>query len=248
MEAMPTKEPTVSSLAITYVASGGFSRTDARLTIDEQGAGRLFLGSPRSLPPAGELETVGLFEGPVDARLRTRLVKLLAELPAGPPAGGAAVPGSVIRHLAVTTGGRAAPEITIPGYAEPPLDAVETVLQKLMTKLVTQPAEAVRLRIETGGAFVLSSVGTRPVRLVSLDGLRGTLVRQDPKGAMLGTSAVAPPTSGRVRLAPGEELRLPVAVPEPGGRGSLSGGLEFLLDVGGQPRRVVVQARPVALR
>ena len=79
----------------------------------------MFLGSSMSLPPAGELDTVGVFEGKVDGRLAGRLNGLVAEVPADLAAGEAAMPGSVIRNLVVTEDGRDHWRATIPGYADP---------------------------------------------------------------------------------------------------------------------------------
>ena len=238
----------MSRFAIAYAASGGTSRTDARLTVNEQGVGRMFLGSSMSLPPAGELDTVGVFEGKVDGRLAARLNKLLAPVPADLAAGEAAIPGSVIRNLVVTEDGREHWQATIPGYAEPPLDEIETTLQKVMTKLAAQPAAAVRLTIDPDGAFVLTGAGTRPVELAGLGALRGTVVLMDGAGGVLGTTAVAPLESSSATLAPGEELRVPVTRPQPGRGGQLSGGLEFQLVVDGRPRAVTLQAEPARVK
>jgi hypothetical protein len=150
----------------------------------------------------------------------------------------------VIRHLALTVAGRPLAEISIPGHPSPPLDAIERVLQKIMTTLVARPVEAARLTVERSGAFVLAGAGTRPVRLALLATMRGTLVLLDRRGGVLGTRPVAPPGNAEWTLAPGEERRIPVPVPDPGRR-LLSGGLEFDLHVDGRARRVSVQAMPV---
>jgi hypothetical protein len=247
MNTMPAKKPARLRFSLAYAASGGTSRTDARLTIDESGDARMYLGSTMSLPPAGDLDTVGMFEGPVDARLRSRLTSLLADLPDRLPAGETvAVPGSVVRNLVVTGDSDLLCDVAIPGYASPPLDEIETVLQKIMAKLLGHPAEAVRLTIEAGGAFVLAGVGTRSVDLAEMDALRGTLVHRDRRGAVLGTQRVTPPEGSTRSLAPGEELRIPIS--PPAGTGSFSGGLEFGMVIDGQLRRIRLQAKPVVVK
>ena len=259
---MPLAAPT--GVSIAYAAHGGMPRTEATLHIDAAGNGRMFLGSAMSLPPAGDLDRVGSFEGTVDARALQRLVRLVTTLPDDLPEGGPPSPGSVIRSLAVTVDGRPR-EVTIPGYAPPPLDEVERRLQEAMVALIASPVQAVSAKLEVeadgGLTLVLSSVGSgaATLRFAADDGrvtAGGTLVVLSATGEMHGTTSLDPAIVSRVvptgttRLAPGAVLRFLFTKPAdvPKGRATVSGGIEVDLESGGQFRRVTVQAAPVSYR
>jgi hypothetical protein len=256
-------------VAVVYAASGGTSRTDASLFVDEAGGERMFLGSTMSLPPTGDLDRVGAFEGTMPARLRKRLAAAVAALPTEIPDGGPAAPGSVVRFLTVTVDGRSR-DFTIPGVAPAPLDAVEKVLQEAMVELVSSPAETVSAAVDTSDAAgltaVLTSSGTRAVtvRLATENGqavLRGSVLLLSKSGESYGAAAVPPDTAtslvssgavskGAASLAPGASLRIPIPTPatdDVPANVLVLATLEFEVEHDGRIRPVSVQAPPMAL-
>lgn len=225
---------------VSYAASGGGARTDAALRIDADATAWMFLGSPMSLPPAGELATVGSFAGrPTARRLRELAGRLAALGSPEPPV--PAPPGSVVRFLRVAAAGQDEQEWAVPGYPSAPVAAVEQALQRIMVDLVRSPAAALRLEAGPDGAYRLLAAGAEPVQIPRPGSLRGTLVARDSQGAVLATAPIAPPAAADVLvLAPGESLTLTADRPATVGAADWSGGVELDIVAGERPRHVLV--------
>jgi hypothetical protein len=239
---MATMAAAELGFAVRYVASGGGSGTDAELRLDTDGAGWMFLGSPLSLPPAGELALVGCFAGRPAARRLGDLAKKLSVLGA-PEEPTPSPPGSVVRFLRVTPSEGRESEWAIPGYASEPVAAVESVLQQVMVDLLGAATAAVRLEVDPGGGLRLVAAGSEAVEISTPTGVRGSLVAWADDHTVLDTWPVRPPgATGAMVLAPGESLVLEVEG-RPGGAGEvrLTGGIELDLRAGDRNRHVSVR-------
>lgn len=228
--------------AVRYVASGGGTGTDAELRLEPDGTGWMFLGSPLSLPPAGELAVVGCFAGRPGARRLRDLAKKLSALDA-PEQPAPAPPGSVVRFLRVTPPDDQESEWMIPGYPSGPVAAVETSLQQVMGDLLAEPASAVRAEVDPSGGLRLLAAGSEPVEIPSPAGIRGSLVAWGRGDTVLDTWPVRPPSAtDPLILAPGDSVVLDGDGPaRPVGDARLAGGLELDLRAGDRNRHVTVR-------
>jgi len=251
------------SHAITYVVSGGQRPARAVLTLGRDGRGRLELGTHRSLP-APPADRVGLFEGPAgEANLLAVDALIAREGLAGrraPPAPG--MPGMVRRSLVLDDGG--AKNALGLGPPDPALDALETLLVKIMRGLLEHPARAVEMDA-SASSITLRGVGREPVALMLFDPdkagryLRVTRGHSDSQGAA--TRAVIPRAhiaglvgdgqlqAGVIELAPGATIEVPLpALALGAGPGALTVNASFYLAGPGPARSVAeLEVGPILL-
>ena len=230
--------------AVRYVASGGGTGTDAELRLDADGTGWMFLGSPLSLPPAGEQVVLGCFAGRPQARRLRDLAKKLSAL-GTPEQAAPSPPGSVVRFLRVTPPDGPEVEWTIPGYPSAPVAAVESSLQQIMGDLLSEPTAAVRVEAEPSGDLRLIAAGSEAIEVPSPAGIRGSVVAWGRDDTVLDTWSVRPPPATEpLILNPGDSMVLDGdRRTNPVGDARLSGGLELDLRAGDRIRPVVVRTQ-----